>query len=137
MADVRGNDDIIERLVAIGEQTAAGKRTRKTDKTEPTGCSWCSEDVDRYGLGRHLDWIGVARLLLLLMRVLLAARAHRRRHSPPREHQRLFHSRASSSTAVLTITAAKTPLLCKESYKLSPVAPSAHLPAGLGPGELI
>jgi hypothetical protein len=27
---------------------------------EPTGCSWCSEEVDRYGLARHLDWIGAA-----------------------------------------------------------------------------
>jgi hypothetical protein len=27
---------------------------------EPIGCSWCSEDVDRHGLARHLDWTEAA-----------------------------------------------------------------------------
>jgi hypothetical protein len=24
--------------------------------SEPTGCSWCSEDVHLHGLSRHLQW---------------------------------------------------------------------------------
>ena len=28
--------------------------------SEPTDCSWCSENVKQHGLARHLEWNGVA-----------------------------------------------------------------------------
>jgi hypothetical protein len=78
--------DLSYRQTASQAETVASE-LRGTEMAEPTGCSWCSEDVDRYRLARHLDWAGAVHAFCCFLceffwrRARIAEAAHAERAS--------------------------------------------------------